>query len=89
LVLILFFLANLPDDANPLLQGDGDDGASVVSLDGNLPCFGNVAFYCPIGYHKESTCPIDGPLWDEIRGTLIAPMESKTSLQRLMESLSW
>ncbi|EFX67830.1 hypothetical protein DAPPUDRAFT_229102 [Daphnia pulex] len=75
-------------DANPLLQGDGDH-ASVVSLDGNFPCFGNVAFYCPIGYHKESACPIDGPLWDEIRGILIAPMESKTSLQRLMEPLSW
>jgi hypothetical protein len=82
-------LANLPDDANPLLQGDGDH-ASVVSLEGNLPCFGNVAFCCPIGYHKESTCPVDGPLWAEIHDILTDPdKERKTSLQRLMEPLSW
>ncbi|EFX67829.1 hypothetical protein DAPPUDRAFT_115089 [Daphnia pulex] len=83
---IAYCLSKLP--IAPTLRSHGDH-ASVVSLEGNLPCFGNVAFYCPIGYHKESTCPIDGPLWDEIRGILIAPMESKTSLQRLMESLSW
>jgi hypothetical protein len=62
-----------------------------VSLDDDdIPCFGNVAFYCPIGYHKESTCPIDGPLWAEIHDIVTDPEKKrKTSLQRLIETLSW